>query len=184
MAEVLQYPRDFFVWMDETGADGRDQIRRFGYTLRGVEPVYHRFLYRGTRITALAAISSDGVIDHEMVKGSVNGELFCDFVVGNLIPNMLPFPNKNSILVMDNCSIHHVQYIKDILEFAGILVLFLPPYSPDFNPIENVFGNVKSYLKTHDEVIQSAKAIFSSAFNDITTNQCNAWITNSGYSIL
>lgn len=64
--------------MDETGADGRDQIRRFDYALRGVEPVYHRFLYRGTRITALAAISSDGVIDHEMVKGSVNGKLFCD----------------------------------------------------------------------------------------------------------
>lgn len=54
---------------------------------------------------------------------------------------------------------------------AGILVFFLPPYSPDFNPIENVFGNIKSYLKIHDEVIQSAnnlKAIFSSAFNDIT----------------
>ena len=55
MAEVMQYPRNFFVWMDETGADGRDQIRKFGYAIRGIEPVYHRFLHRGIRIPALAA---------------------------------------------------------------------------------------------------------------------------------
>ena len=52
------------------------------------------FMYRGTRISALAAISSQGVIDFEMIKGSVNGDMFYDFVRGTLIPNMLPFPNK------------------------------------------------------------------------------------------
>ena len=146
MAEVLQYPRNYFIWMDETGANGKDQIRKFGYALRGIQPVYHCFIHRGTRISALVAMSLEGVIDHEFVQGGVNGDTFCDFVRGSIIPNMSPFPDKASILILDNCSIHHVHYAKTMLESAGILVLFLPPYSPDFNPIENVFGNVKSYL--------------------------------------
>ena len=109
--------------------------------------------------------------------------MFCDFVRGSIIPNMRPFPDKESIL-LDNCSIHHVHYATEMLEMAGILVLFLPPYSPDLNPMENVFGNVKSYLKCHDDIIQASnnfKLIFSSAFEDINSKDCNSWITNCGY---
>ena len=185
MAEVILYPREFFVWMDETGADKRDQIRKFGYSIIGEEPVYHRFQNRGRRVSALAAISSDGLIDFEMIDGTSNANIFFDFAMGSLIPNMQPFPNKNSILILDNCSIHHVDYIKDAFQSAGILVLYLPPYSPDLNPIEKVFSSVKYYLKDHDEVIQVAnnfKKVFSSAFEAITAEQCNSWINKSGYN--
>lgn len=185
MAEALLYPRDYFVWVDETGSDRRDQIRKFGYALIGEEPVFRRFFYRGRRVSAIAAISSDGVMYHELIHSTVNGDIFWDFVRGSLIPNMQPFPNKNSILVMDNCSIHHVQSVKETVESAGILTLFLPPYSPDFNPIENVFGSVKKYLKSHDDIIQAAnnfEDIFVSAFNAITSTQCNSWINNAGYN--
>ena len=56
---------------------------------------------------------------------------------------------------MDNCKIHHVQAVKDFFEDAGILLMFLPPYSPDYNPIEEAFSSVKYYLKDHDELLQS-----------------------------
>ena len=55
---------------------------------------------------------------------------------------------------MDNCSIHHVAEVKDLIEDGGILVLFLPPYSPDYNPIEELFSYLKYYLKEHEDLIQ------------------------------
>ena len=54
MARALQYPRDLFVWTDEMGTDGRDQLRKFGYTLRGEQAVCHHIVTRGTRILAMA----------------------------------------------------------------------------------------------------------------------------------
>lgn len=184
MADVLSYPRSYFVWVDESGSDQRNQIRKFGYALIGEEPVCHRFLSRGTRYSAISAISSAGMMCYELVTGSVNSDIYYDFLRGTLIPNMQPFPNDLSILIMDNCAIHHVEHIKDLLTSAGILLIYLPPYSPDFNPIEQVFSYIKYYLKNHDDVIQVAnnfKDILSYAFDSVTSQQCNGYIENSGY---
>ena len=185
MAEVFQYPRNFFVWVDETGSDNRDQIRKFGCALQGLPPVYHRLLVRGTRVSTIAAISSEGLLIYEMVTGTTNGETFLDFVRGSLIPTMQPFPAPASILIMDNCSIHHIQEVTDILQQAGILVIFLPPYSPDFNPAEELFSYVKYYLKDHDEILQycsNSKDILKSAFDSVTVEQCIKWIAHAGYN--
>lgn len=98
---------------------------------------------------------------------------------------MNPFPGDRSILVMDNCTIHHTDELKELVRNAGILLLFLPPYSPDLNPIEELFSYVKYYLKQHDEVIQVLEditPILESAFHNVTSSQCNGWITHSGYA--
>ena len=90
----------------------------------------------------------------------------------------------HSIAVMDNCSIHHVQEVKKLFDDAGILVFFLPPYSPDYNPIEEAFSAVKYYLKEHDEILQSVAdplPIVSSAFHSITPLKYKQWIVHSGY---
>ena len=115
MAEVQWFSPDKFVWVDETGSNKKDQVRRCGYVLRGEYPVYHRFLHRGQRISAIAALSADGVIALELTKGTVDGSKFVDFI--------------RSILVLDNCSVHHVQEVSELLDEAGILHFFLPPYS-------------------------------------------------------
>ena len=140
MANVLQYPRDFFVWVDETGSDRRDQLRKFGYAVRGLPATSKHLLTRGTRITAIVAMSSDCVEAYELSSGSTDSIKFFDFVRGSLLPSMKPFPNTHSILILDNCSIHHAQHLKDFLENMGIMLLYLPPYSPDFNPIEELFS--------------------------------------------
>ena len=128
---------------------------------------------------------TEGVVEYEFTDGTVDAEKFFDFVRGQLLPNMQPFPGNQSVLVMDNCSVHHVQEIKDLVTHAGILLLFLPPYSPDYNPIEKLFSYVKYYLKEHDEVAEALSditLILKSAFDNVTSSQCNGWITHSGYA--
>ena len=88
MAQVLQYDPEYFVWVDESGSDAKSHIRKFGYALRGQTPIYHRFLARGKRISAIAAISCEGLVGVELTTGNVNAD---KFVQGTLIPEMEPF---------------------------------------------------------------------------------------------
>ena len=82
-------------------------MRRFGYALRGQIAVEHRW----SRISAIAAMTTTGIIAVELMAGSVNGDIFFDYVRGSLIPEMQPFDGRSPkcIAVMDNCSIHHVD---------------------------------------------------------------------------
>ena len=92
--------------------------------------------------------------------------------------------SKKSVLILDNCAIHHVSPALHILSDAGILVMFLPPYSPDLNPAEELFSYVKYYLKQHDDILQSVsdpKPIIRAAFNSVTKQDCLGWIHHSGY---
>ena len=124
------------------------------------------------------------VLDVEVTTGSVIGDRFCDFVGGSLIPNLLPYDGSNhtSVVVMDNCSIHHVHKVSELLEDAGILLIYLPPYSPDLCPIEAAFGYVKSYLKEHEDIMavfSNPSTLVKSAFDSITSKQCQGWISDS-----
>lgn len=187
IANISCYPKEMLVWVDETGCERRDLLRKYGYSFRGMRAECKRLLVRGTRISAIAAMCWDkGILDVEMTSNSVNGEMFCDFVRGTLIPCMLPFDglSPTSIVVMDNCSIHHVAEVKSMLEDAGILLLYLPPYSPDLNPIEEAFGYVKGYLKSHDDIaaaFPNPTSLIQSAFDSITIEHCKAWINHSKY---
>ena len=138
MTRALMYKKELFVWLDETGCDNRSYMRKYGYAIRGDVPVCRRLLVRGQRISAIAAIATDGIVSLELYAGTTNSDIFYDFVRGSLIPQMSTFngTNHKSIVIMDNCSIHHVPEVKRLFLNAGILVIFLPPYSPDYNPIE------------------------------------------------
>lgn len=82
MADIFAYNKDMFVFIDETGSDRRDQIRRFGCALQGEALLYHHLLARGQRVSAIAVISCDGLLEFELVTGTVNGEVFLEFVQG------------------------------------------------------------------------------------------------------
>ena len=185
MADMQFFRTDQIVWLDETEWDKRDQIRKYGYSLRGERPVYHRLLHRGNRISAIIAMCTDGIIALELFQGTLNGDRFLDFLRGSLIPEMQPFDglSPQSVLVLDNCSVHHVSTAIDLLREAGTLVIFLPPYSPDLNPVEELFSAVKYYLKEHDEILQAMTdptPLIKSAFDYISLEQCKGWINHSG----
>jgi len=186
LAEIQMYNRDSFVFIDETGFNSKDHTRRFGYAMRGENARDIRWLHRGTRISAIAAISSTGLLEVELTTGSVNGDKFFDFVRGSLIPHMLPYDgtNEKSIAVLDNCSIHHTTEVATLFRSAGIVVLYLPPYSPDLMPIEETFSYIKYYLKEHDEVWQAMDnpiPLIQAAFDSIQAVHCGSWIQNCGY---
>ena len=186
-AQTMLYRQDSFVWVDESGSDARKSMRRFGYSLRGLPPVCKHFLIRGKRISAIAANSCDGLLGVELTTGSVDGDKYFDFVRGTLIPNMHSFDGiaRRSIAVMDNCSIHHTLQVKKLyFEDVGILLLYLPPYSPDMSPIEETFSSVKYFLQDHDDllqVIEDPKTVVQAAFDNITKQQCVSWIQDCGY---
>lgn len=186
MAQTFMYKSHMFVWVDETGCDNRTHIRKYGYALLGTTPTNTRLLVRGQRYNAIAAMSSSTVLALEVIKETVNGDRFFDFLRGTLIPQMHPFDGQssNSILVLDNCTVHHVVEVRQLLQSAGILTFFLPPYSPDMNPIEELFSYVKQYLRRHDELLLSIPCpitVIKAAFNSITQQHCQSWVSHAGY---
>ena len=120
MATILLHKKEQFVWLDETSCDNRNYMRKYGYAMRGDTPRCHRLLARGNRISAIAAISTEGLLAVELTTGTVDADIFFDFVRGGIIPLMNPFDGSspNSIMVLENCSIHHVSEIADMFQLA------------------------------------------------------------------
>ncbi len=103
-----------------------------------------------------------------------------------MLPHLMPFDgsNANSIVVMDNASVHHVSEVANLISSVGALLIYLPPYSPDLNPIEEAFSSVKAYLKAHEHIIHDAddvQSIVHAAFEDISEEDCEGWFSDCGY---
>ena len=84
------------------------------------------------------------------------------------------------MIILDNCAIHHVQEVVDMVEGVGAIVHFLPPYSPDLNPIEEAFSKVKSEMKNLGETtdITDTETILLMAFASITAQDCREWVSH------
>ena len=142
---------------------------------------------RGERISAIAAMDCTGIIELKLIKGTVDSHIFFDYIRGDMLLQLQPFDgtNPHSVVILDNCSIHHVESIHELFEASGVLLLFLPSYSPDLMPIEEAFSSVKSYLRSHNDCLQATDdplPIFRAAFESISPEQCQAWITHAGHS--
>ena len=187
IAEVSAYDPSMLVWIDESGCDRRNSIRRHGYSIRGVTPQDHRLLIRGKRYSAIPILSLQGIHDVGLLEGSVNGEKLEDFFRNSLLPVLKPFNwvNERSVVIMDNASIHHLQSIVDLIEDqAGARLLFLPPYSPDLNPAEEVFSKVKGLLKRNNNIFETSsfpRVLLMLVFSMVTVKDCVSYIGHSGY---
>lgn len=139
--EVSVYDCKTIVFIDETGCDRRDAVRRYGYGLRGKRVQCQKLLVRGERISTIAAMTTEGLLDVKIVRVSVTGDIFNDFVEKQLLPHLMAFngTNPNSIVIMDNCAVHHVDSVANTFEGIGVIVHYLP----DYNPIELLFSKVK-----------------------------------------
>ena len=185
-AEVSMYDSSLFVFVDETGSDSKDTLRRYGYSIRGYPARSAKLLCKGRRYTAIGVMSTTSLLDCYVVEGSVDGDVIYNFVQTSLLPQLMPFNgvNPNSIVIMDNCSIHHVCEVVDLIQSVGALVIFLPPYSPHLMPIEECFSKVKLFLKEHEAISQTTgdiKLLITAAFASITPEDCTAWSRDCGY---
>ncbi len=98
---------------------------------------------RGKNVTLISSISSEGIGPSLSIEGSSDGESFSLYLRELLCPALRP----GQIVVMDNLSVHKGAWVRELVEARGAEVLLLPPYSPDFNPIEEAFSKVKGLLR-------------------------------------
>ena len=93
-----------------------------------------KLLVRGKRVSAIGVLSTSGMLDCHIVEGTVNADRFEEFVEKSLYTQSTSLHgiDPHSVVVMDNCSIHHVERIIELIETTGALVIYLPPYSPDY----------------------------------------------------
>lgn len=154
--DVSLYHRESLIFVDETGTDSMDAIRRYGYSLRGRPLKAQKLLVRGEHVSAIVAMSMEGIIALKIVRGGVGGDEFYQFTCDSLLQHLMPYngTTKHSIIILDNCSIHHVNEVSEVFKDASALTHFLPPYSPDYNPIELAFSKVKYMIKSMETEMQ------------------------------
>ena len=144
---VAQITAEMVVFCDESGTDRRDGARRTGWAPKGVAPWMSCLLDRGKRHHLLPAITVDGILDLLVYKGHTDKDGFVAWLENGVLPKMSRFPGPNSILVMDNASWHHDDRVTQLAKHYGVVIWYLPPYSPDFNPIEAFFHDLKAYMR-------------------------------------
>lgn len=93
--------------------------------------------------TLVAALSTSGIVAPMILDGAMDGEMFTAYVTHILLKEIRP----GDVVIMDNLPAHKVAAVRETIEDAGARLIYLPPYSPDFNPIEKAFSQIKAYLK-------------------------------------
>lgn len=131
-------------------------------------------------LTTLGALALRGIVGAMTVDAATDGEVFLAYLEHVLCPHLQP----GDVVVMDNLSAHKVAGVRELLAGCGAEPLYLPPYSPDFNPIEQCWSKIKSILRTlkarSAETLQQAVA---QALAAITPENARAWFAHCGYGI-
>ncbi len=130
-------------------------------------------------MTFLAALRLDRIEAPCLFDGPINGESFLAYVTQLLVPTLKP----GDVVILDNLGSHKGKAVRSAIRKAGARLLFLPPYSPDLNPIEQVFAKLKHLLR--DAAARSAettsKAI-ATALERFPADECRNYLTNAGYA--
>jgi hypothetical protein len=130
--------------IDETGFGRFSYNRAFGYAKKGQQLFVRKSKPRMTSISVIACASKEGWVNYKIIKGGVNRLAFCEFVASLELP-------KGTVMLLDNASIHRGDVVKEMFYEKGIIPLYVPPYSPWYNPIEKCFSTVKrNFLEKED----------------------------------
>jgi transposase len=128
--------------------------------------------------TFTAALRYDGLTAPMVVDGAINGELFLAYVEQILLPTL----KEGDIVVMDNLSSHKVAGVKKTIESVGARLVYLPPYSPDFNPIENVFSKLKTLVrKSKVRTRETLWKKLGELCDVFSKEECQNYYRNAGY---
>ncbi len=128
--------------------------------------------------TFLAALRVDALTAPCLIDGPVNGDIFCAYVEQALVPTLKP----GDIVIMDNLSSHKVPGVREAIEAAGAQLSYLPPYSPDLNPIEQVFAKLKAILRaTAARSIDTLCSAVADALVRFKPAECRNYFENDGY---
>jgi transposase len=145
---MRRYPAEDVIHLDESIFNEATGWRYRGYGPIGDEARYSDDIRRGKTWSICAVLTVDGLLCKEIRKGYFKAEDFLAFIEDTLIPAMqAKYQGRPVVVVMDNCSSHINRRVEELLEEAGHLLQYLPPYSPDFNPIELVWSVLKAWIR-------------------------------------
>jgi transposase len=165
------------VFIDEAGTSTK-MARRYGRAPRGERcraAVPHGH-WKTTTFTA--GLRLDGPIAPLVLDGPMTGAAFRAYVEQALVPELAP----GDVVVMDNLPAHKVKGVREAIEGAGATLLFLPPYSPDFNPIELAFAKLKALLRgAAARTIPALWAAIAAALDRFTPTECRHYFVAAGY---
>ena len=165
------------VFVDETAAN-TTLDRRYGYAPRG-EPVVGAVPHGHYKsLTFTAALRADGLVATQVLDGPMTAARFREYVTGVLVPTLRP----GDTVVLDNLPCHKSAAVRAAVEAAGCRLLYLPPYSPDLNPIELAFARLKRLLRSdgHRE-IPTLLTFLGSVARAFRPAECAAYIRHCGY---
>jgi transposase len=148
------------------------------WALRGTELIEPRPMNWGDNLTMIGALRKKGWITMSTLDGAMNRDRFARWVRHRLMPRL----SRGDVVVLDNAQAHHDPRVRPMLRNRGIGLEYLPPYSPDLNPIEPGWALVKKHIKRHaprtrDNLVRIAHA----GRRRVLPNHCAGWFAHAGY---
>jgi len=165
------------VFLDETGANTK-MTRTHGRAPVGQRVVGSVPHGHGKTTTFVAALRSDGLVAPMVLDGATNGDVFVAYVEQGLVPTL----RSGDVVVVDNLASHKRVAAVRAIERAGRPVCYLPPYGPDYNPIELAFAKIKARLRAAElRTIDRVEAFFGTVHDAFTPDECQGYIRHAGY---
>lgn len=167
------------VFVDEFGVNIR-LARLFGWAPRGTRSRGSVPRNYGQNLSVCAALSLEGITATMTIDGAIDGLAFAQYVEQLLVPTLKP----RQIVIMDNLSAHKQVAVRQAIEAVGARVVFLPSYSPDFNPIELVISAIKQVLRrVGADTREDLEAALPAALDDVLPQQARNCFRHCGYSV-
>ena len=166
-----------FVFIDETGA-ATNMVRRYGWAPRSERLVTAAPHGHWRTTTFVAGLRSTGLVAPLVLDGPMNGSAFLAYVEQFLAPTLTP----GDVVVLDNLAAHKVDGVAQAIAAAGASILYLPAYSPDLNPIEQLFAKLKALLRK--AAARTKEALWSTIgklIDTIPASECANYLRNCGY---
>jgi len=166
-----------YIFLDECGVT-TDLLRRYGRSLRGTRLRDHTPCSHWQTHTVIAALRLDGLGAPAVFDGPIDSPSFLAYVEQVLVPTL----RRGDVVVLDNLAVHKQPEVRVAIEQVGAHLRFLPPYSPDFNPIELAFAKLKSFLRAaRPRTFDHVSALVAMALELFTPTECHNYVRHCGY---
>lgn len=175
---ISDYDKERIVFLDESGVN-TNMTRIYGRSLGGTRSVDKAPLNTPVNTTILSSIRINGETSYTTYSGGTTKDKFVEYLKNILIPSL----HDGDIIVMDNMRSHHVKEVSETINNSEkyLTLLYLPPYSPDFNPIEMMWSKIKSVLRMIKiRNISMLPDAIKTAFSKISSSDCIGWFSAVG----
>lgn len=170
--------RNHLVFLDESGVN-LNMTRRYGRAIGKARVYDYVPLNTPQNTTLLSSIRLEGrVMIHKEISGALNGTIFLEYIRNDLAPTL----KQGDIVIMDNLKVHKVAGVRQAIEEKGATVLYLPPYSPDMNPIEMLWSKIKAFLRK--QKARDAALLLDAiqdAYSTVSIQDILGWFSAAGY---